>query len=88
MITAINGTEVKTGDVLRNTIAMIRPGTTVDLEVARRDGGKTVIKAKLGELPSGPTVAEERKLKQRSGSSGSSGSGSSSSSSSKIETAE
>ena len=63
VITAINGTEVRTSDVLRNTIAMIRPGTTVDLEVVRRTAGKTVIKAKLGELPgdtTSPTMKQRR----------------------------
>ena len=63
VITAINGTEVRTSDVLRNTIAMIRPGTTVDLEVVRRTAGKTVIKAKLGELPgdtTAPTMKQRR----------------------------
>jgi serine protease Do len=65
VITAINGTEIKSGDLLRNTIAMIRPGTTVDLEVARRDASKTVIKAKLGELPADPTLADQRKRMQQ-----------------------
>jgi len=54
VITAINGSEVRTSDVLRNTIAMIKPGTTVDLEVVRSANGKKVIKAKLGELPETP----------------------------------
>ncbi len=65
VITAINGTEIKTSDLLRNTIAMIRPGTTVNLEVARRDSGKSVIKAKLGELPADPSIADQRKLMQQ-----------------------
>ena len=64
VITAINGVEVRTSDVLRNTIAMIKPGTTVDLEVVSRTAGKSVIKAKLGELPTGdmsiPTMQRRR----------------------------
>ncbi len=57
VITAINGSEVRSSDVLRNTIAMIRPGTTVDLEIVGRTAAKKVIKAKLGELPDEtPTV--------------------------------
>ncbi len=56
VITAINGTEVRSSDVLRNTIAMITPGTTIDLEVARKGAGRTVVKAKLGELPGDTTV--------------------------------
>ncbi len=50
VITAINGTEVRTGDTFRNTVAMIRPGTTIELAVARGSGTQ-VVKAKLGELP-------------------------------------
>jgi Do/DeqQ family serine protease len=50
VIIAINGAEVRSGDVLRNTIAMIKPGTTVDLQVVNKATRKTV-KAKLGELP-------------------------------------
>jgi len=60
IITALNGSEVKSGDVLRNTIAMIRPGTTVDLEVVRNNVGKKVIKAKLGELPEEKPVRRRR----------------------------
>ena len=59
IITAINGSEVRTGDILRNTIAMIRPGTTVDLEVVRTNG-KKVIRAKLGELPDEKPVRRRR----------------------------
>jgi serine protease Do len=50
IITALNGSEIRNGDVLRNSIAMIRPGTTVDLEVVRTSG-KRVVRARLGELP-------------------------------------
>ncbi len=50
VITAINGTEIRSGDAFRNTVAMIRPGTTIDLAIARHSGTK-VIKAKLASLP-------------------------------------
>jgi len=64
VITAINGSEVRSGDVLRNTIAMIRPGTTVDLEVvSRQSGGKKQLKAKLGTLPE--PRAEPAQLRRR-----------------------
>lgn len=56
VVVALNGSEVKTGTVLRNTIAMIKPGTTVDLEVVHRTGNKATIKAKLGELPADNVV--------------------------------
>ena len=51
VVVALNGTEVKTGDALRNTIGMMKPGTTVDLQVFHQDGRKATIKAKLGERP-------------------------------------
>jgi serine protease Do len=64
VVVGINGTEIKTGDVLRNTIAMIKPGTTVELQVVRKTGNKEAIKAKLGELPA-DNVVPARQLRQR-----------------------
>ncbi len=63
VIVALNGSAIHSGDVLRNTIALIRPGTTVDLEVVRRSG-KSVVKAKLGELPSDEAVPAPRKRRR------------------------
>jgi Do/DeqQ family serine protease len=65
VIVSLNGGEVLTGDVLRNTIAMLRPGTTVDLEVVGRAGpGKSparkVVKARLGQLPDDNRVRRGR----------------------------
>ncbi len=51
VITSINGHGVKTSDALRNTIALIKPGTQVDLEVTHRDGKTQTVKAKLADLP-------------------------------------
>ncbi len=51
VVTAVDATEVRDADTLRNTIAMIKPGTTVTLEVAHKGSGRTTLKAKLGELP-------------------------------------
>ena len=51
VVVAIDGTEVKTGDALRNTIAMIRPGTTVALDVVRVDQSKKQFAVRLGERP-------------------------------------
>ncbi len=65
VVTAINGTEIRTSDVLRNTIAMLRPGTTVDLEVVNRTAGKKVIRAKLGELPGDTTVPRMKQKRIR-----------------------
>ena len=61
VITALNGTEIRAGDVLRNSIAMIKPGTTVELEViGRGDARKRVVKAKLGSLPEEHTRRRSR----------------------------
>jgi serine protease Do len=62
---ALNGTEIKTGFVLRNAIAMTRPGTTVDLEVIHRTGNKATLKAKLNELPADNVVRVRPAAKQR-----------------------
>jgi len=51
VVVALKGTEVKSDSVLRNTIAMIKPGTTVELEVVHKAGNKATIKPRLGELP-------------------------------------
>jgi Do/DeqQ family serine protease len=51
VITAINGTTVKTGDALRNLIASIKPGSQVTLDVMHRDGKVASVKAKLAALP-------------------------------------
>jgi Do/DeqQ family serine protease len=60
VITAINGTPVKSSDVLRNTIAMIKPGTTVDLTVVARNTKQKTVRAKLGELPETPRRTRQR----------------------------
>jgi hypothetical protein len=51
--------------VLRNTIAMIKPGTTVELQVIHKDGSKAPVKAKLGELPSDEALNRQRVQRQR-----------------------
>jgi Do/DeqQ family serine protease len=51
VVVALNGAEIKTGDLLRNTIAMTKPGTTVELLVVHKGGNKDTVKLKLGEMP-------------------------------------
>jgi serine protease Do len=65
IVVGINGTEIKTGDVLRNTIAMIKPGSSVDLQVVRKNGSKATVKAKLGELPSDAVLRQKRRQQQQ-----------------------
>jgi Do/DeqQ family serine protease len=66
IVVGFNGVEVRNGDVLRNSIAMMRPGTTVDLEVVRNNVGKKVFKAKLGDLEEA-LKAQERAQPRRRG---------------------
>ena len=58
VITAINGTAIRTSDVLHNLIATYKPGTTIELDVARRSGGRAQIKARLGEAPADTTTRQ------------------------------
>ena len=51
VVTAIDGQPMKNDEVLRNTIAMTKPGTTISLDVFHRDGSKSNVKAKLIEQP-------------------------------------
>jgi serine protease Do len=60
VIVALNGSDIRSGDVLRNTIAMIKPGTTVDLEViGPANAGKKLVKVKLGALPDRKPVDDD-----------------------------
>jgi serine protease Do len=63
VVTALNGAEIRSSEVLRNTIAMTKPGTTVELQVIGQGGAKRVLKAKLGELPE--PKAKPARLRQR-----------------------
>ena len=65
VVVGLNGTEIRTGYVLRNTIAATKPGSTVDLEVVHRNGNKATVKAKLGELPADNVVRVRPAAKQR-----------------------
>jgi Do/DeqQ family serine protease len=64
VVVGLNGAEIRTDSVLRNTIAMTKPGTTIDLTVVHKDGKKASIKAKLGELPADNLVPQQRMRKQ------------------------
>ena len=59
VVVALNGTEVKTSDVMKNTIAMIKPGSTVELQVVHQDGSRGAVKARLGELPDNTTTVRQ-----------------------------
>jgi serine protease Do len=65
IVVALNGSEIKTSDTLRNTIAMIKPGSTVELEVVRKNGSKATIKTKLGELPTEAAPASQLRQPQQ-----------------------
>jgi Do/DeqQ family serine protease len=67
IITAINGTVVKTDDALKKTIAMIKPGSQVQLDVIHKAGATSSLKAKLSEMPDGSaTIAPQIKKSPRS----------------------
>ena len=58
VIVGMNGQAVQRSEVLRNAIAMTKPGTTVSLDVVHRDGSKGTLKVKLGQLPDEPKTAQ------------------------------
>jgi serine protease Do len=62
VVVGINGTEIRTADVLKNSIAMTKPGTVVEFQLVHKNGNKETVKAKLGELPADNVV---RPLQQR-----------------------
>jgi Do/DeqQ family serine protease len=64
VVVGLNGTEIKTSDLLKNTIAMTKPGTVIELQVVRKGGNREVLKTKLGELPA-DNVVPPRQLRQR-----------------------
>ena len=51
VVTSLDRKEVRSGDVLRNTIAMSPPGSLVELEVVHMNAGREILKVKLGERP-------------------------------------
>jgi len=55
VVTALDKVEIRTGDALRNTIAMRAPGSVVELEVVHggtgKAAGREILKVKLGERP-------------------------------------
>ena len=58
VIVGMNGQPVVHSEVLRNAIAMTKPGTTVAFDVVHSDGSKDNVKVKLGTLPDEPKTAQ------------------------------
>jgi serine protease Do len=65
VVVGMNGNEIKTGDALRNAIAMSKPGTQIELQVVRLNGSKDTIKLKLGEMPSDQQQLRIRRQQQQ-----------------------
>ena len=65
VIVGLDGRPMKDGATLRNTIALIRPGTTVALDVVHADGNRYTVKARLGELPDQPQVSQQQQQQQQ-----------------------
>jgi Do/DeqQ family serine protease len=64
IVVGLDGIEIKTDYVLRNTIASTKPGTTVELQVVNKSGNRNAVKVKLGELPA-DNVVPANQLRQR-----------------------
>ncbi len=60
VIVGMNGQPMTRSEVLRNTIAMTKPGTEVALDVVHRNGNRDTLRVKLGQLP------DEQKVSQQS----------------------
>ncbi len=58
VIVGMNGQTMQRSEILRNAIAMTKPGTTVALDVVHPDGSKDTVKVKLGTLPDEPKQAQ------------------------------
>jgi serine protease Do len=56
VVIGVNGAEIRTSQALHMMIAMFKPGTTIDLEVARKGAGRTLLKARLIEQPGDTTT--------------------------------
>jgi serine protease Do len=67
VITGMNGQSIQRSEVLRNTIAMTKPGTTVALDVVHRDGSKDQLKVKLGALPDETQTAQDQEQQMPGG---------------------
>jgi serine protease Do len=59
VIVGLNGQHMLRSEVLRNAIAMTKPGTTVALDVVHKDGSKDQLKVKLGALPDETQTADQ-----------------------------
>ena len=59
VIIGLDGRPMKDSPTLRNTIALMRPGTTVALDVIHHDGNRDTVKARLGELPEQAQVSQK-----------------------------
>jgi S1-C subfamily serine protease len=60
VIVGMNGQAMVRSEVLRNTIAMTKPGTTVALDVVHKDGSKDSLKVKLGQMPDEVQAQQEQ----------------------------
>jgi serine protease Do len=62
VIVGMNGQPMQRSEVLRNTIAMTKPGTTVTLDVVHKDGSKDQLKVKLGAMPEETQSAQDQAM--------------------------
>ena len=65
VVVGLNGTEIKSSDILHNAVATFKPGTTVDLAVVRKNGDRATLKTRLAEMPSEDDQARDRSRGRR-----------------------
>ena len=65
VIVGMDGQPVRTSEVLRNTIAMLKPGTAVALQVVHRDSSRGTVTVKLGQLPDDEQLAQQQQQQQQ-----------------------
>ncbi|TMQ04957.1 MAG: PDZ domain-containing protein [Deltaproteobacteria bacterium] len=68
VVVGLNGTEIKSSEILHNAVATFKPGTTVDLAIIRKNGNRATLKTRLAEMPSDDEQASQprgRRQQQR-----------------------
>jgi serine protease Do len=65
VVVALDGKPVRTGDAMRNQIALTKPGVTIELDVVHRDGKTSKVRAKLGELSEDAVVKPPSQMQRR-----------------------
>ena len=65
VVVGLNGTEIKSSEILHNAVATFKPGTTVDLAIIRKNGNRATLKTRLAEMPSDEEQASQPRRRQQ-----------------------